>query len=311
MEEALKMRKRSRRQADEIARRRAEIGGRIKALRECFGGNQGALAAKLGAKGYTTISAWESGQNIPSSEMYVQLGNLAAELKLYPQAIWFWQEAGVNKARMFSTVHTILREQRAPARAGEIVRVSPMPEIDPSATGNMPFPHWMIPNHAETFYVRIADDFMRPEYRQGDVLAIDTSETDLWKLENFRVALYRSGDYFEKEAQKQRQERARLQASLTEEERERRRAAGDWPYESLGLLVGRLRRWQGPAMHQFMLEWKPSCLATTQSVASVLTDVDPSNRKLIFASGLRMLGHVVARMDSDLEARDVRERRLE
>jgi DNA-binding transcriptional regulator YiaG len=54
---------------------------------------------KLFGVTHAAVSSWESGNQVPSSETFVKLGNLAH----YPTSIWFWCLGGVDPERILAS----------------------------------------------------------------------------------------------------------------------------------------------------------------------------------------------------------------
>jgi transcriptional regulator with XRE-family HTH domain len=94
----------------------ANIGERIKSLREAEASTQEKFADLVGVS-QATVSAWELEDVRPSSESWLQLGNLAR----YPENLWFWQQAGIDPEKMLSAAGQILKEREAPPVADKIL----------------------------------------------------------------------------------------------------------------------------------------------------------------------------------------------
>jgi SOS-response transcriptional repressor LexA len=71
----------------------SEWGPRILQLRQRLGLNQSELASRLNYSAMA-LSRWESGSHEPTSEAYVQMGNLAEG----HESNWFWTRAGLKSA---------------------------------------------------------------------------------------------------------------------------------------------------------------------------------------------------------------------
>jgi transcriptional regulator with XRE-family HTH domain len=73
----------------------SEFPERIKILRVRQGMNQTELGKCLGV-GQAAVSAWETGENTPSAESLVKMGNLAS----YPDCLFFYDQAGMDLKRV-------------------------------------------------------------------------------------------------------------------------------------------------------------------------------------------------------------------
>jgi hypothetical protein len=140
------------------------------------------------------VSACEGDGREPSTYMYVRMGNFAVSLKLYSLAAWFWEQAGVEAESMLSFAAQDRDRMAVPPTSGEIARVRPGRsdlQVDRAAKSPtyMPLPADTVPNAPSTSYLLVEDDAMLPMFKRGDILVIDSSETDLWKLEGSWVAI--------------------------------------------------------------------------------------------------------------------------
>jgi transcriptional regulator with XRE-family HTH domain len=239
------------------------------------------------------VSAWEAYEDgdekaghKPSEETYLRIAALALQKNQPDAASYFLELSGDFGRSVLPLAAALYRERHAPERAGEIIRVPALPQVEPDLTKSIPFPASVILRPDDTFYVRISDTFMSPVWEPGDFLAIDRSETDLRNLAPCKVALYRHGDYFEVEGPDRKKQRQQARDSMTEESRNRAESVGEWPYEHLGLHVGYLRKTYaeiGPV--GFVLEWYPGGVSRDLLVGR------ETGRTLY---GLRVLGRVVA-----------------
>jgi transcriptional regulator with XRE-family HTH domain len=83
-----------------------QFGERINSVRTAKNLSQVEFADLLGVS-QATVSAWESEDHPPSPEAYVRLGNLAP----FPDNMWFWQQAGLDKQGMLSAAERTLKER--------------------------------------------------------------------------------------------------------------------------------------------------------------------------------------------------------
>jgi len=84
--------------------KRSEFAEHIKILRVKQGMDQAELAKRLGMA-QTAVSAWETGQNTPSAEALVKMGNLAS----YPDCLFFYEQAGMDLKRITAVGDTLKR----------------------------------------------------------------------------------------------------------------------------------------------------------------------------------------------------------
>jgi transcriptional regulator with XRE-family HTH domain len=84
-----------------------DLSERIKSLRQKLGRSQAEMAELLGMT-QPAISGYEAegGDLVPSAEAYIKLGNIAP----YPDSLWFWQQAGMDRDAMLSIAGKLLKE---------------------------------------------------------------------------------------------------------------------------------------------------------------------------------------------------------
>jgi transcriptional regulator with XRE-family HTH domain len=171
--------------------RRSKSATRIKGLRGKL--SQGEFAKRVGVP-RSKISEYEGGKK-PSIEMLLNLGNFAVKEKRFPDALFFFEEAGVWRGAFPPVTSEILKGRVASGGPDQIRFVKPTSKIDQDA-GSSPiqFPASLVSNPEKTFYVRVSDRFFAPLFEPGDALVIDESETDVAKLEGACVAIYDPGN---------------------------------------------------------------------------------------------------------------------
>jgi hypothetical protein len=155
--------------------------------------NQDEFSKRIGIA-RSLVSACEGKGREPSTYMYVRLGNFAVSLKLYSLAAWFWKQAGVEAESMLSLAAQDRDQMAVPPRSGQTARVRPSKsglQADRPAKSPtyLALPAQTVPNAPSTSYLRVEDDAMLPMFKRGDILVIDSSETDLWKLQGSWVAI--------------------------------------------------------------------------------------------------------------------------
>ncbi len=168
----------------------AEIGERLKELRSKLVSKQAELAELLEVD-QSLVSAWEGGIDKPSPQMWLKLGNAAAEKELSAEARWCFGEAGIKPEALLFVANQRRKEQTAPAEANEVAPISPSQRVpEQAALPPLRLPSRWIPNVETTRYVLLTDRYRNPLFRAGDTLVIDESETNWLKLLGACVALY-------------------------------------------------------------------------------------------------------------------------
>jgi SOS-response transcriptional repressor LexA len=156
------------------------------------------------------VSRWESGKQEPTSRCFIQLGNLAGQ----PECWLFWARAGLKSAdlrQMFPGTRAIARRTdgadfeivcagnglKHPRPKGtpklQMVAVplldiqagtlgqagAPFSDFDSAATEEMmATPAFWCPNPVQTNCLRVKGTSMSPVINDGDVVAVDASQTD-------------------------------------------------------------------------------------------------------------------------------------
>ncbi len=184
-----------------------EWATQITALREQLTINQAELARRMDCSAMT-ISRWERGLLQPSAEHFIQLGNLGDK----SEAWFFWEKAGIQPAKMAHALGGRSRKKPTDAPGLELVRSRPAASLDqklPQVIGvpllkgvvgahgadgdhrslrTMPVaemvgvPASWCPNPAYTSLLRVKGHSMEPLIRQGDLIAVDSYQTERAKL---------------------------------------------------------------------------------------------------------------------------------
>jgi SOS-response transcriptional repressor LexA len=188
-----------------------EWANKILKVRHRLGLNQSEFAARLNYSAMA-LSRWESGSHEPTSEAYIQMGNLAGE----PEASWFWTRAGMKSAdlsRMFPEGGGILREANFPdfeivvagggkkiAKAKSKTKLVAVPVLDVHAGTHgrrgdqvldlqkanvaemIAAPLLWCPHPSATSCLRVRGSSMSPVINDGDIVAVDCSEVDVSTL---------------------------------------------------------------------------------------------------------------------------------
>jgi SOS-response transcriptional repressor LexA len=182
-----------------------EWGLQITALRERLGINQAELARRMECSAMT-ISRWERGLLQPSAEHFIQLGNLADKT----EAWFFWEMGGVRPAKVLEALQASPRRKRASgtaqrpgidiedkeANAGKAPQFVDVPLLKAAigthgqpgdrrsslraipATSVVTTPASWCPNPAYTSLLRVKGHSMVPVLRHGDLVAVDSFQTE-------------------------------------------------------------------------------------------------------------------------------------
>jgi SOS-response transcriptional repressor LexA len=187
--------------------RSPEWSRKIIALRESLGLTQAAFASRLHYSAMA-LSRWERGTHEPPAQCYIQLGNIAGE----PECWWFWGRAGFKSndlSRMFPEGHGVLRSTKFPeleiVAAGAHKRLNTLTkkarmvaipvlaahaathgakgdqvlDLDTVEVSEMlAAPDLWCPNPEETNCLRVRGSSMSPLISDGDIVAVDCSQTD-------------------------------------------------------------------------------------------------------------------------------------
>jgi len=94
------------------------IGERIKRFRESHYASQKALADALGLR-QTVVSAWETGDNMPSCEAWVKLASVAPS----PDNLWFLRQAGLDREIIIAAAKTLKENIVIRPKEGEMVLI--------------------------------------------------------------------------------------------------------------------------------------------------------------------------------------------
>jgi phage repressor protein C with HTH and peptisase S24 domain len=189
-----------------------EWAEQIRNLRQKLGISQGELARKLDCSAMT-VSRWENGQLAPTARYYVELGKLAGK-----QDCWFyWGRAGLQSSDVMPVMSERERKQFPPrseepmdlAAAGSgskgeargKQRVVPIPVLQATVGthggqgdrhGNLNYiparevmgaPAEWCPNPGYTSLLRVRGRSMEPLIHDGDIAAVDSSQTDRTNLD--------------------------------------------------------------------------------------------------------------------------------
>jgi transcriptional regulator with XRE-family HTH domain len=169
---------------------------RIIALRGHLGINQAELARKLECSAMT-VSRWERGLLAPSADFFIRLGNFSNKSDCW----FFWERAGLEVRKVSQNLHGEFRAakiefpQLEKAHAGAAGIVS-LPFLKATASAHagvtdrhvslraipatrmMGAPSDWCPNPRYTSLLRVKGKSMEPLIHSGDILAVDSLQTE-------------------------------------------------------------------------------------------------------------------------------------
>jgi DNA-binding XRE family transcriptional regulator len=171
--------------------KKTEFQLRMKALRDAVPANQDQFARALGVA-RPLVTQCEGGKN-PSVGLLMKLGNFAADRQDYESAEWFWQRAGLNFQSMVQATLALLKHHEAPITRGLMTIVPPNKLLAQEREKDrlLYFPTYLLPDPLACSFIAVPDDSLRPLYNRRDVLIIDESETDVWKMVGSHIAAFR------------------------------------------------------------------------------------------------------------------------
>ncbi len=182
-----------------------EWAQRITSLRERLGINQAELARKMECSAMT-VSRWERSLLRPSAEHFIELGNFGNK----KEAWFFWELAGIQPSKMLNSLSNSSKARNgidAPhlekAHAGaslqkeDLIGIPLLKGVVGShgvagdrrsslrtipSTEIIGAPAMWCPNPSYTSMLRVRGHSMEPLIRNGDILAIDSFQTDRAEL---------------------------------------------------------------------------------------------------------------------------------
>jgi SOS-response transcriptional repressor LexA len=189
---------------------RPEWAKKVSGFRERLRLSQTEFAHRLQSSAMA-VSRWERGVQEPPSNIYVAMGNLAGD----PECWYFWGQAGLHREDLMRVL-PILERQFQSARSSDIEMVTagsgvkkhlkkahlvavPLLKVvaashgdkgdDMLALHNAPVdsmiaaPSEWCPNPLSTTCLRVKGHSMEPAICDGDIMAVDSSQTDVAKLD--------------------------------------------------------------------------------------------------------------------------------
>lgn len=179
----------------------------ITAMRERVAINQAELARRMNCSAMT-ISRWERGLLQPSAEHFIQLGNLGNK----NEAWFFWEMAGIQpskivdalsgsqRKRSLEAVPSAAERNQQPKNSEAPSNLVGIPILKavlgtPGSSGDrrsslrnismvaaLRVPAIWCPNPSYTSIIRVKGHSMEPAVRDGDLLAVDSFQTERNKL---------------------------------------------------------------------------------------------------------------------------------
>ena len=181
----------------------------IRELRQRLHLSQGDLARSLDCSAMT-VSRWENGQLAPTARHYIELGKLAGK----PDCWFYWEKAGLQSSDVLRVLPERERKQLlgepdldlAAAGSGskqdqqksKVVRIPVLQAVAGThgsqgdrkeslshipATEIMGAPVEWCPNPGYTSLLRVRGHSMEPLIHDGDIAAVDSSQTDRSQLD--------------------------------------------------------------------------------------------------------------------------------
>jgi DNA-binding XRE family transcriptional regulator len=160
-----------------------EFAKRIHRVRRGRGWSQVRFANELGVS-QASVSAWESGKDVPSSASSLLLGLLTSG----PDREWFWAKAGDYLEAGKAAFESAQRARGAPPLAGEIIRVPCFLQAKRGRkdTGRLlPLPTEFVPNSALTICLVVDEAAANAMLPAGEFIVLDTSQANAEDLCSF------------------------------------------------------------------------------------------------------------------------------
>jgi SOS-response transcriptional repressor LexA len=176
----------------------------ITSLRERLGINQAELARRMQCSAMT-ISRWERGLLQPSAEHFIQLGNFGDKT----EAWFFWEKAGIQPSKIADALGVSSRSRHqvdagsphetsssATSKNHRRPAIVPLPLLKATigthgiegdrrsslrtiaVSQTLAFPASWCPNPSYTFLLRAKGHSMEPLIHNGDILAVDSFQTE-------------------------------------------------------------------------------------------------------------------------------------
>lgn len=173
------------------------IGENIKRLRLSRGLTQQGLADLLDIKSYTTITKWESGDNLPQGKDLIKLSNLFKEsvdsilgIELKEESAPYIVEAGSSDYTYYPTAIS----------AGLPLNVEAITQADKIKLHDTLMGKWA--RHDDIFITKICGDSMNKVMQDGSLIAV--KPINLSELKDYDIVVFSlNGEYGVKQYRKQ------------------------------------------------------------------------------------------------------------
>jgi DNA-binding XRE family transcriptional regulator len=224
-------------------RKSTELSRWLGRVRGALGVDKGHFAEDVLKVSRAAMQHWETGRSTPSAETFIKLAKLSIN-KLPSAAIWFLKQAGIGLKELRAVAPEIeksLSARERPAAPGELFEI-PCARLAPRAEAESPLliPSSLIQNRATTTYLRLFDDEMSPMFGAGDVIVLDESEIDPWKLTGKWIAIYKPFRVYSHEQTAEFKRTGRLDS--------------EDPHPQRGVMVGLLRERRDGGISTLLLE---------------------------------------------------------
>jgi SOS-response transcriptional repressor LexA len=182
---------------------------KISDLRERLKLNQSEFARRLQTSPMA-VSRWERGIQEPLSHSYIAIGNLAGDTQCW----YFWQRAGLHREDLIRVIPNLRQSLQQERMAGveivtagsgakkldqkmQLVAIPLLKAVaaspgekgdellalhDAPADSMIAAPKDWCPNPSSTSCLRVRGHSMEPTMCDGDIIAVDSSQTDISKL---------------------------------------------------------------------------------------------------------------------------------
>jgi len=157
----------------------AEVRKRIKKLMAALGVRNQVEFAKLLKSPGTTLSAWMTGDSLPSPDAYMRLGSRAVDPS---DSLFFWEKGGLTPEAILSAANKLFAERIVQPGERDLVHI-PMFEGDfkSGRKKSLVLPAKLLPNAASTCFLEIGEELAGFMLRVGDLLVLERNLGDLSK----------------------------------------------------------------------------------------------------------------------------------
>ena len=164
-------------------RKNDQRGDHIKKFREDHYPSQKAFADALGL-GQSVVSAWERGDNVPSSEAWVKIASVAPS----PDNLWFLRQAGLDREIIKAAAKALGESILLRPKEGETVQIPRFRETEAGreeAGPPIPLPAEFIPNPLSTVCLLVDSKVTGITRSDKALFILDESESHTTNLSPF------------------------------------------------------------------------------------------------------------------------------